>query len=71
MTPTDRLILVDLLHNRGSTVHQVIHRVKLPPQVIKSSVDRLLSRNLISSRTSINQLEITESGFQSLTGGRR
>ena len=61
----ERLILVDLLHNRGSTPRQVSHRIReQSPAVVHRSLSRLVCSGRVAD--SAGRLEITRDGLQSL-----
>jgi predicted transcriptional regulator len=61
----DRLILVDLLHNRGSTHRQVSYRIReQSPDVVHRSLSRLVCSGRVTDRA--GRLEITRDGLQSL-----
>ncbi len=64
-TPIERLILVDLLHNRGSTPRQVSYRIReQSPAVVHRSLSRLVCSGRVTDRA--GRLEITRDGLQSL-----
>lgn len=72
MNQIERTILVDLLHNPSSTVHQVIHRNRGHSfKTIENTIRALTGRDLVMSRTSAGFLTISEHGYRKLTGGRR
>ncbi len=66
MTPSiERLILVDLLHNRGATPHQVRYRLRgESPVIVHRSLSRLVCSGRVADRA--GRLEITRDGMRSL-----
>lgn len=64
MTP-DRLILIDLLHNSGSTERQITYRIRdFSPHQIRAGLNRLTDAGHI--RTRLDCYEITREGFSHL-----
>lgn len=64
MTP-DRDILIDLLHNPGSTERQLTHRIRsFSPHQIRAGLIRLESSGKVRQRA--DYYEITRQGFNHL-----
>ena len=64
MTP-DRDILVDILHNPGTTERQILYRVKgYSPHQIRAGLTRLSEAGDIRQR--LDYFEITRDGFNRL-----
>jgi len=68
MTPSpsiEREILIDLLHNRGATPHQVRYRLRgQAPTQVHRSLSRLVCSGRVADRA--GRLEITRDGMRSL-----
>lgn len=64
MTP-DRFILVDLLHNPGSTERQITHRIRdFSPHQVREGIERLTESGHIRIR--FDFYDITRAGFHQL-----
>ena len=65
-SPTiEREILIDLIHNRGSTPHQVTYRLRgQAPTQVHQSLSRLVCSGRVADRS--GRLEITRDGMRSL-----
>ena len=64
-SPIERLLLIDILHNRGSTPHQVTYRLRgQAPKQVNRSLSRLVCSGRVADRA--GRLEITRDGMKSL-----
>lgn len=65
ITPLEREVLIDVLHNRGSTSDQIKHRLRgQAPTQVHQSLSRLVCSGQVAERA--GRLEITRGGLQSL-----
>lgn len=70
MSPT-REILIDVMHNRGTTPNQVQYRLKNhPAPVVKTHIDILLREGHLRVRGE-SYLDITATGMKTLIPNRR
>jgi hypothetical protein len=71
MNQIERTVLVDLLHNPSSTVHQILYRNQCHSmRSVEAAVRTLQDKNFVSSRTAAEFLTISERGYHHLIGGR-
>lgn len=69
-SPISREILVDVLHNRGTTRDQVRHRIiNYSPHEVNRIIEVLISRGYLQYHS--HKLEITREGLESLYAHRK
>lgn len=70
MSPSElgHAILVDIMHNYGTTREQVRYRLKNSSQMVNKSIDNLIAQGKILYREKTGKMEITNAGLHSISG---
>lgn len=68
MNSTDitQTILLDIMHNRGTTKRQIQHRLRCSSHLIEQVIENLSSQNLIVQPENTGKIVITQIGINSL-----
>ena len=62
----NRVILLDIMHNRGTTNKQIKHRINQSSHLINSLIENLVSQKLVDDLGKTGKMIITQRGIDVL-----